>query len=58
MYSYDMPEEYQSGSEFGQLLYEKGQYSVLKVVDELMETLRIMQPKLYEAFMRKLTALE
>lgn len=58
MYSYDMPEEYQSESEFGQLLYEKDQYNVLKVVDELMETLRIMQPKLYEAFMRKLTALE
>ena len=58
VYSYDAPEEYQSESEFGQLLYEKGQYNVLKVVDELMETLRIMQPKLYEAFMRKLTALE
>lgn len=64
-YSYDAeptPEpiyspEYESESEFGQLVKEKDLAEVLTVVDELMETLRIMQPRLYDAFIRKIAAL-
>lgn len=61
-YAYDTAPEYatpvyESESEFGQLVKEADAGKVLRVVDELMETLRIMQPKLYNAFMRELTAL-
>ena len=59
MYSYDEPKDdrYYSESEFGQIVYEREATEVLKVVDELMETLRVMQPRLYDAFMRKLSTL-
>ena len=59
MYSYDEPknERYYSESEFGQIISEHETADVLKVVDELMETLRVMQPRLYDAFIRKITAL-
>ena len=58
-YSYDGPKEerYMSQTEFGQLLDEKEPADVLMVVDELMETLRVMQPRLYSAFIRKIAAL-
>ena len=61
-YSFDAPTipavEYSSKSQFGQMLLEKNLNDVLKTIDELMETLRMMQPRLYEAFIRKLTALD
>lgn len=62
-YSYDVQEtmvepRYASNSEFGKLISNKDNYYVLKTVDELMETLRVMQPRLYDAFMKKLTALD
>lgn len=60
MYSYDAPkqERYYSESEFGDIVSRHETADVLKVVDELMETLRVMQPRLYDAFIRKLAALE
>lgn len=60
MYSFDPPKEerYYSESEFGDIVSRHETVDVLKVVDELMETLRVMQPRLYDAFIRKLTALE
>ena len=63
-YSYDPPVqaeqtfEYKSKSEFGMLFPKLDSYEALRVIDELMETLRIMYPRLYDATMRKLTALE
>lgn len=60
-YSFDTPtvqSDYKSDSEFGRIVQEKNANDVLKTIDELMETLRMMQPRLYDAFMRKLTALD
>ena len=58
-YSFSPPPEqgYSSETEFGLLLNKKETNDVLECIDELMETLRIMQPKLYRAFIRKITAL-
>lgn len=55
-YSYDAP-VYESGTEFGRAIRGKGQHEVLEAIDELMETLRVFQPKLYSAFINKITAL-
>lgn len=57
-YSFDEPQEkeYRSETEFGQLLKSKETYAVLQTIDELMETLRMIHPKLYNAFIGKLTA--
>ena len=61
-YSFDSPTipaiEYSSESQFGRIVLEKDINGVLKTIDELTETLRVMQPRLYEAFIRKLTALD
>ena len=62
-YSYDeQPAEqtviYTSESDFGKTLPKLDQLEAMRVVDELMETLRIIHPRLYEATMRNLTALE
>ena len=58
--SYDPPPEeiYQSETEFGRLVQRLDLYDVLETIDELLETLRVMEPRLYNAFMRKLTALK
>ena len=55
-YSYDAP-VYESGTEFGRAILGKDQNEVIEAIDELMETLRVFQPKLYSAFIRKITAL-
>ena len=64
-YSYDPPTEdaeqpfkYSSKSEFGELISELDLNQSLRIIDELMETLRIMCPKLYDATIRQLTALK
>ena len=56
-YSYDPPVEYESGSEFGREIAGKDLHSVMVVIDEIMETLRVFNPRLYDAAMRKLAAL-
>lgn len=56
-YSYDPP-VYSSDTEFGQILGEKSEYKVFEIIDELMETLRLMNRPLYNAVMRKLAALD
>lgn len=62
-YSYDPPVQteqtfqYTSKSDFGKLFSEIEPQEALRIIDELMETLRIMYPKLYDATMSKLTAL-
>ena len=60
-YSYDSPgidQVYSSASEFGQVVGTLDQMDVMRVMDELMETLRVMHPRLYKAVMEKLTTLE
>lgn len=57
-YSYDSPAIYSSESEFGKAIQNADMYDVLETIDELMETLRIMQPRLYNAFIKKITALK
>ena len=58
-YSYDPPVvedfiDYYSDTEFGQYIEGKQQSKVLPVIDELMTTLKVIQPRLYESAMRKL----
>ena len=55
-YSYAEPPVvgYTSDSDFGRLIDGMEWDSVLPVMDELMDTLRVMMPKLYEGVMRKL----
>lgn len=43
-----------SDSEFMRLLVGKDWTSILVILDELMDTVKILQPRLYEAVMRKL----
>lgn len=49
---------YSSNSEFGAIVSEIDEHELMKVIDEAMETMRIMVPNLYNAIMRKLTALK
>lgn len=57
-YSYDpAPDstvEISSDSEFARLINGKKQTDVWPVIDELMQTLAVVQPKVYEAVLRKL----
>lgn len=46
-----------SESEFSQLVERKGVEKVFPVIDELMETLLVMYPKLYGSVVRKLEEL-
>lgn len=50
-------EAYSSKSEFGTIVKDIDYMECMKVLDEMMETMRIMVPKLYDAVMRRLTAL-
>jgi hypothetical protein len=43
-----------SGSEFSQVINGKSQAEVLDVIDELMQTLQVINPRLYAGVMRKL----
>lgn len=59
-YSFASPrtfEVYSSESEFGKTVSEIDYIECMRVLDEMMETIRILVPKLYDAVMRKLAAL-
>ena len=45
---------YESDTEFGSMVYGMDIYDLLPVVDELMSTLQIVQPRLYESVLRKI----
>ena len=47
--------EFGGDSEFARAVDGKEQYPVLQVLDELMTTLKVIQPKLYNAVMDKLS---
>ena len=51
-------EVYSSKSEFGTIVKDIDYMECMKVIDEMMETMRIMVPKLYDAVMRRLAALK
>lgn len=48
------PQAEKSGSEFMRAISGKDWTSLLAILDELMDTIKILQPRLYDAVMRKL----
>ena len=52
-YSYAQ-ELYQSDTEFGKEIQDLSQYEIMKIMDELMSTLSIIEPRLYASVMRKI----
>lgn len=56
--SYDAgSRKYRSDTQFGKAIEHADDYDVMQTIDELLETLRVLQPRLYDAFIRKITAL-
>ena len=57
-YSYDVPPEgtimYDSDSDFAKAINNKSIYEILPVLDELMETLKYINPRLYSGILDKL----
>ena len=53
-YSFSPPPQYDSGTEFSDRILNMDTYDVLAVMDELMTTLSIVNPRLYDGVMRKL----
>ena len=59
VYSYAQPEPagtvtYDSGTEFSELINGRNQEDVWPVIDELMDVLKTINPRLYDGVMRKL----
>lgn len=50
------PSTYESDTEFWLASQKRDQDEVMGIIDELMETLKVLHPKLYEGVMRKITA--
>ena len=46
---------YDSDTEFGRILKQKTTEEIMAVMDELMTTLTVVNPRLYESVIRKLT---
>ena len=59
-YSYDAPPndekliEYDSDTEFAQVIGGMKQENVIAIMDELMTTLQVVQPRIYASVLRKL----
>lgn len=45
---------YESDSEFFKAIRGKDEYEIFSIMDELMEMLKILYPKIYDSVMRKL----
>ncbi len=45
---------YNSESEFSEKIYGRDINDIMPIIDELMETLRLINPRLYDSVMRKL----
>lgn len=56
-YSYDPP-KLNSNSEFGRIIKHVKTSKVLEVMDDLMETISVIEPRLYDKVMDKLAALK
>lgn len=50
----ELPSAYESSTEFGQKIKDMDTSEVLAVMDELMTTLSVLNPRLYNGVMRKL----
>lgn len=48
------PMSFSGGSEFLQLVSRKDQMAVWDIIDELMDTLKVVNPKVYDSVMRKI----
>ena len=46
--------EYEGDSEFARLCRERSVSFIMPILDELMQTVQVLQPRLYDAVMRKL----
>lgn len=60
-YSYDSPPyektvDYDGDSEFARKVDGKDAYDMWRIMDELMTTLSVVEPKLYQAVLRKINA--
>jgi hypothetical protein len=57
-YSYDLPQDgtiiYDGDSDFAKTINNKNIYEILPVLDELMETLKYINPRLYRGILEKL----
>ena len=53
-YSYASYPRYSSETEFGKIIEEMDENDVLKIIDELMTTLQVVNPRLYMSVIRKL----
>lgn len=49
--------EYDSGTEFSNYIKGKNRHDVIKILDELMSTIQVLQPKLYQGVLRKIDSL-
>lgn len=59
-YSYSGPQqsdhiEYNSGTEFSDLVNGRDLYEILSVIDDLMSTISVVNPKLYASVIRELS---
>ena len=55
VYSYSTgSEKYMSDTEFGYIIQDMYEYDVLEIMDELMSTLSVIEPRLYASVIRKL----
>lgn len=53
-YSYASAPKYESETEFGKTIEDMEQNEVMKIIDELMTTLQVVNPRLYKSVIRKL----
>ena len=53
-YSYASAPRYSSETEFGKMIEEMDEYEVMKIIDELMSALQVVNPRLYMSVIRKL----
>ena len=55
VYSYSAgSERYESDTEFGYIIRDMDEYEVMEIMDELMSTLSVVEPRLYASVIRKL----
>ena len=53
-YSYAAEPDYRSDTEFSRLIQGKTLEELMPILDELMETIRVLNPRLYNGALRKL----
>ena len=47
-------ERYQSDTEFGEAIRDLDEYETMEIMDELMSTLSVVEPRLYASVLRKI----